>query len=159
MAMDVASWNGYINSIIREYHSCIGGVNNIHLMNFRNSHSMLIDRRLEKFNTPNFDNTRNLIVECTGFDPVGIWGWPQRGMVWQAVQSRLNEILKIRHSFAHGLNFPNYMWLPQKNGQAYLNKSTVSEVERLLVHLATVLDIGLRNHMFVQFGANCIPWR
>jgi hypothetical protein len=159
IAMDVASWDGYINNIIREYHGCIGGINNVHLLNFRVSQSLLIERRLDKFNTPNFDNTRNLIIECTGFDPVSIWNWPQRLMIWQAVQARLNEILKVRHSFAHGLSFPNYTWMPQKNGQAYLNKNTATEIERLLVHLATVLDSGLKNHMTNQFGSNCTPWR
>jgi hypothetical protein len=159
LAMDVASWDGYINNVILEYHSKVGDVGNPSLLNYRISHGLLIKRRLEKFNTPNFDNTRTLIIECTGYDPVSIWSWPQRSMIWQAVQVRLNEILKIRHSFAHGLSFPTYNWLPQKNGQCYLNKKTVTEVEKLLVHLAISLDVGLKTHMSSQYGSNCMPWR
>lgn len=158
LAMDVASWDGYINNVVKEYNESIGDVTNNSLLNYRLSHNLLIDKRLEKFNTPNFDNTRNLIIECSGYDPVGVWSWPARSMIWQSVQSRLNEVLKIRHSFAHGLSFPTYAWLPQKSGQCYLNKKIVTDVEKLLIHLATSLDGGLKSHMIAQYGSNCRPW-
>lgn len=158
LAMDVACWDGYINNVIREYHQCIGGIGNPQLLAFRSSTNLLIDRRLEKFNTPNFDNTRNLIIECTGHDPVPNWSWPRRSMIWQAVQQRLNEILKIRHSFAHGLTFPTYNWLPHRSGRAYLNKATTADVESLIVHLASQLDQALRLHMTTQYGNDCTPW-
>ncbi|WP_370638374.1 HEPN domain-containing protein [Aurantimonas sp. VKM B-3413] len=116
ISMDVAAWDSYINSVVTEFNSRIGGISNPSLLRYRANIQLTITKRLDKFNTPNFDNTRTLVVECTGFDPVSSWAWPARNMIWQAVQIRLNEILRIRHSFAHGFSLPNYSWLPQKGG-------------------------------------------
>lgn len=112
ISMDVAAWDSYINNVIKEYHQRIGDFRNPTLLHNRTILEFAIKRKLEKFNTPNFDNCRNIIIECTGFDPVGIWSWQKKGMIWQSVQSRLNETLRIRHSFAHGFQMPNYAWLP-----------------------------------------------
>lgn len=63
-------------------------------------------------------------------------------------QSRefLNEILKVRHSFAHGFEIPAYQWTTTPLGKHQLNDAALHRIERFLLHLVTATDKGLSNY-------------
>jgi hypothetical protein len=61
------------------------------------------------FNTPNPENTRQLLLEV-GFDPRPFWTWSQMGgqgvgvltLTPHDVEQRMREWLRLRHDIAHG---------------------------------------------------------
>lgn len=62
-------------------------------------------RELDRFSTPNAENTRNLL-KLVGFDPRPYWSWEGGGpgtiLTPQQVEDQLRDWLKIRHAIAHG---------------------------------------------------------
>ncbi|NES24107.1 MAG: hypothetical protein F6K41_35655 [Symploca sp. SIO3E6] len=110
LAAFVAAWDAYINDLVRNF---FDATSNPLDTKFHAVHTIArgkAEQALNKFNTPNWENTRNLLAECTGYDPIGDWIWRARHMNGVAVRQRLNEILKVRHSFAHGFSIPAYSW-------------------------------------------------
>jgi hypothetical protein len=155
----VAAWDAYLNRVIPEAIVRIGNPLDQEVLSLRLMLSNHAEQFIEKFNTPNFDNSRNLLVRCVGYDPIAHWNWPMRGMTWQLVQTRLNEILRVRHSFAHGFALPQYNWLPTKSGEAYLNRTVVMEVGRLLKHLARSTDSGIDTFLKANYiYVNPVSW-
>ncbi len=104
------------------------------------------------FNTPNFENARNLIIHCTGFDPYNWWSWPTRGLPVIWVTERLGQILKVRHAFAHGFDVPPYPWTQSTTGSVRLTSNAVDDVEALLRNLVRRTDQGMRAHAFGTYG-------
>lgn len=65
-------------------------------------------RELDKFSTPNAENTRQLL-QAVGFDPRPYWTWSNGGQGSRArtykphdIESQLRDWLKVRHAIAHG---------------------------------------------------------
>jgi hypothetical protein len=65
-------------------------------------------RELDRFSTPNAENSRNLL-RLIGFDPRPYWTWRTRDGGGAAatlspaqVEERLRDWLKVRHAIAHG---------------------------------------------------------
>lgn len=107
LAAYVANWDSYINSVVREF---VTAISNALSPEYAAAHGIVsgfVEKSLRKFNTPNWENSRNLLIACTGFDPIADWRWPRANMRPLDVQNFLNEILKVRHSFAHGLSIPS----------------------------------------------------
>lgn len=155
----VAAWDTYLNKVTIEAITRTGDPLNGELQAMKALALESAARTLKRFNTPNFDNSRRVLIECVGWDPIAAWNWPRRMMTWQLVQERLNEILKVRHSFAHGLPIPVYGWLPNSGGNAYLNKECIGEVQKLLRHLAAETDAKLKSHMENNYGTfNSSSW-
>jgi hypothetical protein len=152
LAATVAAWDAFIHSIILEYIGCIGDITSPHLLRARELLGGLASERLDRTRAPNFDNARSVLVRCTGYDPIGDWNVPRRGLSWQQVQARLNEILKVRHSFAHGLSLPSCSWMPVRHGKPYLNKRTIEDIRSLIRHLAIKTDSGLARSLKTSFG-------
>jgi hypothetical protein len=152
IAARVAAWDAYLNAVALEAIDRIGDPLNPEVIALRTLARRHSERLSAKFNTPNFDNGREFIINCTGYDPIASWSWPSGGLTWQGVQQRLNEILKIRHSFAHGFALPLYAWLPQRRGRPYLNKSVVVEVAKLIRHIAEQTDRGLDGYLRTTYA-------
>tara|TARA_R110002074_G_scaffold181591_1_gene346241 strand:- start:579 stop:1181 length:603 start_codon:yes stop_codon:yes gene_type:complete len=157
LAASVAAWDAYLNNIIREYYSEIVIPGNQSFIALKQVTQKFADTSLTKFNTPNFENSRTLLVTCTGYDPYGDWIWSRRSFSVLQVHDKLNEILKVRHSFAHGLNIPKYDWTETPKGKVRLTVAAVTEVEALLIHLVKETDSGLQKYIQATF-AIALPW-
>ena len=115
--------------------------------------SGLTEAELKRFNTPNAENARNLLLVHTGYDCIGDWHWPAGGLNAIQTRQRLNEILNVRHSFAHGFALPTGLsWARDKRGDARLSVKALSEVDRLFAHLVRVTDREMAGHLATIFG-------
>jgi hypothetical protein len=63
-----------------------------------------------------------------------------------AVRLRLNEILKVRHSLAHGFAMPGYVWPQAPSGKTRLALEALVWTRTFFNHIVTTMDIGL-NHI------------
>lgn len=152
LAATVAAWDSYVNNIIPEYFLIIANPSSSAFSATLAICQKFSSASLARFNTPNFENSRTLIVTCTGYDPYSDWTWPQRGMGVLQVQEMLNQVLKVRHSFAHGFAIPSYTWTQNQSGKTRLTSKGVTTVEALLGHLVSVTDRGMKRYINTTFG-------
>ena len=148
----VAAWNAYISGLITCFFHEVANPVQVQFHAMHTLAEAAAKTRLDRFNTPNAENTRNLIVGCTGYDPWTDWQWPTRGMNALATRIRLNEILKVRHSLAHGFAMPGYSWTQSKSGETRLTVGEVARTRTLFNHLVATTDRGLRAHLIATFG-------
>lgn len=157
LAAFVAAWDAYINELVRNFFTVTANPLD---PKFHAVHSIARDtaeRALEKFNTPNSENTRNLLIQNTGYDPIGDWVWSARSMSGLAVRQRLNEILRVRHSFAHGFAIPAYSWTQTPTGKVRLTAKVIDDVDAFFRHLVAVTDLGMKQHIQTIYGI-VVPW-
>lgn len=148
----VAAWNAYVVGLIRSFYHEVA---NPMVVQFHAMHTLANTAalsRLDRFNTPNAENARNLIVECTGYDPWVNWQWPARNMNALATRIRLNEILKVRHSLAHGFAMPGYSWTQTATGETRLTVEVLTWMRAFFNHLVTATDLGLKTHLGTTYG-------
>jgi hypothetical protein len=73
IAMAVGCWEGYVESVVREF------IAKVRLQTHRRNWSLfgqfevIVDAKIEKLNTPNWDVVRNLIIEVIGLDRFNAW--------------------------------------------------------------------------------------
>jgi hypothetical protein len=148
----VAAWNAYIVGIIQCFFDEAADpvVAKYHAMHVLANGAA--KSKLERFSTPNAENSRDLIVGATGYDPWPDWQWTARGMNALATRQRLNEILKVRHSFAHGFALPGFAWTQNSVGQARLTLGSLAWTRAFLNHLVTATDCGLKAHLSVAYA-------
>lgn len=157
LAAFVAAWDAYINELVRNFFTTTANPLD---PKFHAVHSIARDtaeRALERFNTPNSENTRNLLIQNTGYDPIGDWIWSARSMSGLAVRQRLNEILRVRHSFAHGFAIPAYSWTQTPTGKVRLTAKAIDDVDLFFRHLVAVTDLGMKQHIQTIYGI-VVPW-
>jgi hypothetical protein len=148
----VAAWNAYAAGLTECFFQEIA---NPAATSFHALHTLArvaATSQLERFHTPNAENTRNVILASTGYDPWTDWQWQARGMNALAVRLRLNEILKVRHSLAHGFAMPGYRWNQTTSGEARLTLEGLAWTRAFLNHLVVTTDRGLRTHLITVYG-------
>ena len=148
----VAAWEAYLEQLVREFFQVTADPLNPH---YNAIHTLLRDHStgaLDRFNTPNADNARNLLIAYTAFDPYPVWIWPARNFNGVQVRDRLGEILKVRHSFAHGFSMPAYSWNTTARGDVRLNWDIVAMTERFFGNLVTRTDVGMNVHVTITYG-------
>lgn len=142
-----AAWNAYV---VRLVDCFFQEVANPAAVKFHAMHTLansIVKSQLERFNTPNAENSRNLILASTGYDPWTDWQWPAHGMNALAVRNRLNEILKVRHSLAHGFSMPAYSWNQAASGEIRLTLYDLEWTRIFLNHLVASTDRGMKLHL------------
>ncbi|WP_457798913.1 HEPN domain-containing protein [Methylocystis sp. S23] len=157
LALRVAAWETYIEELIREFYVITA---NPTALEFNAMHDISRKRSevaLSKFNTPNFENSRNILVEYTGYDPYSDWVWSKKSMSVIQVQALHNEILKVRHSFAHGHSIPRYTWNTVPSGRCRLTAKSIDLVEAFFKNLVRCTDTGMKTFLRLQFNINA-PW-
>ena len=138
----VAGWNAYIKNLVRAFYDVIPNSSPIYAIA-----RQAAERLTERFNTPNWENTQKFLEQCTGSDPINDWVWSRRGMSGLQVRVRLNEILRVRHSFAHGFDIPTYDWTRSPSGKVRLTSKAIQEVEAFFKNLVKVTDNGMKVHI------------
>ncbi len=161
LANQVAAWDAYVKALSLEYFSVTARPTSIR---FSAMHSLLkaqLEIELKKSNTPNSDNCRNLLLKYTSFDPWPHWLNVKFGgttiSASLVARSTLDEILKLRHSFAHGFAIPANSWNVDSSGAATLNCKILGETRRFLVQVCDKTDRGLASHIAAQHGI-VRPW-
>jgi hypothetical protein len=152
LAVYVSGWDAYINNIIAEFFNITSDPLNSKYQLMHELARLHSIKKLAKFNTPNWENTRILLTECTGFDPMTHWQWTRRGKNIHESKELLNEILKIRHSFAHGFIMPAFSWNQSNTGVPRLTKKNIEDIEAFFKHLVNSTDTGLSTHIQSSYG-------
>ncbi|MHB9797326.1 HEPN domain-containing protein [Pseudomonas sp. MT3] len=156
LAATVAAWDSFIKSATKEFIArTFSKSQDSSYLIIHTSLKAQLDEKTKRLNTPNFDNARNHILEFTGYDPIGDWNYPP--LNWNSIQAkvRLDEILKIRHSFAHGFPTPSLSWTTSPNGgPPRLTSEDTRFNESFIAHLAKITDKSLEKHLFDNFGMN-----
>ncbi len=146
----VAAWDAYINELVRNFYAeTADPLNPL----FHAIHSVAQRASEERrFNTPNWENTRNFLILTTGYDPISDWIWPVRKMGVQQIQERLNQVLRVRHSFAHGFGIPAYPWTRSRSGRVRLTMQSLRDTEKFFRNLVERTDAGMKKHLRATFG-------
>jgi hypothetical protein len=159
LAAVVASWESYIESVAAEYLAALGKRARKPLDSAL--HQLLVgeqERARAKFNTPNFENSRTYISRYTGLDVYPLWVWPAGGFATPiATQERLNQILTVRHSFAHGFSLPAFPWLESRPEGRFLSVAVCKKVANLFAVLVVVTDHGLEGQLQRTLGS-AVTW-
>ncbi|MEH2464305.1 HEPN domain-containing protein [Nostoc sp.] len=108
VATFVAGWEAYIEELVRNFFDITANPLDPQFYAVHSIAKNAAERSLKQFNTPNADNSRNLLVQYTGYNPINDWVWSKRSMNALATRQMLNDILQVRHSFAHGFSIPAY---------------------------------------------------
>jgi hypothetical protein len=157
LAVYVAAWEGYVERLSVNFFT---EINDPQIPKFIALHSVvqeLASTAGDKFHTPNWENTRNFLVQHTGYDPINDWIWRQRSFGGPQVRERLNEILRIRHSFAHGFPMPSFSWNTSNTGQARLTAGIIEDIESFFINLVRQTDNGMSRHIRGIFNPN-VTW-
>ena len=148
----VAAWNAYTNNLVREFYNLISDPSNQIFDAVYSIAHQAAGNALRRFNTPNWENTRDILVQYTGYDPIGDWGGSQPNMNLEQVKQRLAEILNVRHSFAHGSDMRAYVWTQSPSGRVRLTSKAIRETEAFFKNLVKVTDRGMKEHIELTYG-------
>jgi hypothetical protein len=152
LAAYVAAWDAYINNLVRDFYDAIADPLDTKFHAIYTVAQQLAERSLNRFNTPNWENTRNLLILGTKYDPIHDWIWARSGMGVVDVRHRLNQILRVRHSFAHGFGMPAYSWNQSPSGRVRLTSNALQNIEAFFKHLVYVTDRGMKLHIESTYG-------
>jgi hypothetical protein len=156
----IASWDAYLKSVCQEYItksnvSLALGVHNQVVVAYQGVHKIasdLFSYRMDKFNTPNFENSREFIIACTGADLYSDWRWDTNNYTNIQVRDLLNESVRVRHSFAHGFPVRNIVHLAILDGTNSITYRKAVFVRSLVNHLSIVTDKTLDVKLNALFG-------
>ncbi len=143
----VAAWNAYIDNLVRNFYDVIADPTNPKFDAIHTLAKGIVEDALKWFNTPNWNNTRDILNQCTGYDPINDWGGSQTNMNLEQVHQRLNEILRVRHTLAHGSDMPAYNWTQSPSGRIRLTSKAIQETEAFFKNLVNATDNGMKVHI------------
>jgi hypothetical protein len=153
----VAVWDAYLKELARNFYQETAMPLRVDYHAIHEVARMAGERAMERFNTPNWENARNFLIATTGYDPISDWTWPRRGMGVQDGKERLNQILRVRHSFAHGFAIPSYSWTTSKRGRVRLTVEVLRDTEAFFNNLVRKTDSGLQRHIETTYG-RVVAW-
>ncbi|MFL9940379.1 hypothetical protein [Paraburkholderia graminis] len=151
--MLVAAWEGYLERLVGEVQQEITDPGHARLSAVLALFKLITDREVKYFNTPNAENARGLLYTHTGYDPINDWQWAAGALNGPQCRQRLNEILRVRHSFAHGFAIPtDIQWARHGVTPGKLTVTVLQSVDRFLSHMVKVTDAGMSLHLATVFG-------
>ena len=146
-----AAWQAYIEELV----NCFFDETSPFKVGTANPHHQLARGiaagEVKRFKTPNSEITRNLLVLTTGYDPWPDWNWPSAGLNSIRMRSRVDEILKVRHSVAHGFSLPKYEWTISRAGNARLTAASLDKCVKCIAILVDKTDQGMSNHIQMTY--------
>ena len=154
LAALVAGWETYLNELARAFFAAIANPLDSRFHTIHEVARATLDRAAEHFHTPNWENSRMFLVNTTGYDPISDWQWPAGRLGVKGVQDRLNQILKVRHSFAHGFEIPSYPWTQGASGIVRLTLGEVRYCETFFRNLVKRTDSGMAAYLQLRYGQN-----
>jgi len=158
LAMLVAAWEAYLEQLIVETQRTLTDPTHLRLTSVLSLLSAISLSEIKKFNTPNANNSRNLLFIHTGFDPLNAWLWSAGGLNAVQTRQRLDEILRVRHCFAHGASIPlDIQWAKDRNSPGHLNKTVLQMTDRFLSYLVEATDGGMATYVASTYGLPT-PW-
>lgn len=154
LTANVAAWEAFVENAIRHFLHISARPHEPHYHLIHTALVEIAEQELEKFNTPNAENSRRILMRYTGVDPWSHWIWPARG--FNALQVRVlhDEILKVRHSFAHGLSLPAYSWLLDGNRLPRFTQNNLQTVNAHFNNLVVRTDRAIRLQLKTIFGTD-----
>lgn len=153
LAMLVAAWEAYLERLLREVQLEIADTTQTRLSAVLVLLTQITDQEVKRFNTPNSSNSRELFIKHIGYDPINDWEWPGGGLSGVQSRLRLDEILRVRHSFAHGFPVPtDIQWVISRNRLGILSVAALKSVDKFLAHMTIVTDKGLKDHLALTYG-------
>ena len=151
LASIVSAWEGYVEAITIEAIDTIANCSNAEVLLL----TMLIKAEakvaIAKFNTPTAENCRGLLLRFTGFDAFPYMRSQRLSLTAHLARVRLNEILQVRHAFAHGYSVPAYSWTTRYGLKNRLTKNAVIQSSRLIDDFVSNIDSELAKHIKSAF--------
>ena len=158
LAMLVAAWEAYLERLLREVQFEISDSTQTRLSAVLALLTQITESEIKRFNTPNYSNSRELFIKHIGYDPINDWDWPGGGLSGIQSRNRLDEILQVRHSFAHGFPVPTDIhWVRSRNRPGVLNVAILQSVDKFIAHMIAVTDQGLKDHLKLVYGV-IVKW-
>lgn len=151
LASYVSAWEAYVEAVVVEAldRAMVGATQSeIALIGLVRQEAV---RAIDKFNTPNAENCRDLILRYTGCDVFPVMSSPSLGLAANFARGRLNEVMRVRHSFAHGFQIPSYSWTMRNGVGGRLSVKAIRSVRGLIVDFVNAIDNQLSIHMAAQF--------
>jgi hypothetical protein len=139
LAAYVAAWNAYIKNLVGDFYDVITNPSDPKFLAIYTIARQRAENALTRFNTPNAENTRNILVQYTGYDPINTLLWGQR--------EKLDNIVAVRHSFAHGFDIPSNTWTQSLNRQGHLTNWGIHETKDFFKNLVNGTDSGMKTHI------------
>lgn len=154
LAANVAAWDTYVKALVEAFFSVVGSIGGGPFLSHHVRILELMRIAKAKLNTPNAENVRTFLVQYTGYDPISDWVWVPRRMTGLDTRERLNEILKVRHSFAHGHAMPRYVWNVGANGEPRLTGGILAETGAFFDYLVGRTDYGCSAFVRDEYGVD-----
>jgi hypothetical protein len=152
LAALVSCWETFVKSIAAEFNDNLMRTTDHNLIQSISISKVMAKRIVSRVNTLNYDNSREIILVCTGYDPISDWLWPAKSLNSTQVKAFLDEILSVRHSFAHGFAMKRFNWNEDARGNVCLSKNTVVLVKDFFRHLGNVTDRQLAQSIRNRFN-------
>ena len=144
----VAAWNAYIKNLVRDFYNVIVDPSDPKFRAIYTIARKRAENALTRFNTPNAENTRNILVWYTGYDPINTLLWIQR--------EKLDDIVDVRHSFAHGFDMPSNTWTQSLSKRGHLTSKAIQDTEAFFKNLVEVTDRGMKTYIESTYGLTSI---
>ena len=140
----VAAWNAYIKNLVGDFYDVIADPSDPKFRAIYTIARQRTENALARFNTPNAENTRNILVWYTGYDPINTLLWIQR--------EKLDDIVEVRHSFAHGFDIPSNAWTQTLSRRGHLTNWGIHETKDFLKNLVNITDSGMKAYIKSTYG-------
>lgn len=150
IAFAVGCWEGYIEAAIREFVSKVRVQTNRKSWSLIAQFEVMVDKKASSLNTPNWEQTRNFLIEVTGMDPYSSWVWAPTFSNQIDTKSFFDGIMSVRHAFAHGFSIPAGIVGPATPGM--LDGGYVDDAIRCIEFFASKTDELLEYELMHRHG-------